>query len=72
MFAHLVDYIVGASAWGAARAPLDFGNVFRSGKALTLQQRAARWGAPNRASGGLLVAAALRRPGPRQLMPISA
>src|SRR5215472_14539096 len=121
MFAHLLDYMVGALTWGGcgeahmpqhpwgraavkgyaptsivdllradawpptvqpisrrlancghwadappARTLLDCGKVLRSGEALTLQQRAVRWPAPNRASGGLLIAAALRRPGPRQ------
>jgi hypothetical protein len=43
-----------------------FRQVRGCGTALTLQRRAARSAAPNRGSSGLLIAAALRRPSPRQ------
>ena len=49
-----------------AHGPLDFGKVLGYGTAPTLPGRAARSTAPNRDSGGVLVAAALRGPGPWQ------
>ena len=50
----------------AARPPLDFGKVLRSGTALTLQNGTARSAAPNHDSSGPLIAGAVLGPTPRQ------